>query len=75
MSVNTKLWRIIDLINWSTDYFKVNQIENSKLDIAWGSQIRSYVFHPYNLVKDHRTNIESGNIQSCLLYTSDAADE
>jgi len=43
-----------------------NQIESSKLDISWGSQIRSYVFHPYNLVKDHRTNIESGNIQSVM---------
>lgn len=35
MSVTTKLWRIIDLINWSTDYFKVNQIENSKREIEW----------------------------------------
>ena len=34
--------------------------------IAWGSQIRSYVFHPYNLVKDHRTNVEVGNIQSVM---------
>ena len=35
-------------------------------EISWGSQIRSYVFHPYNLVKDHRTNEESGNIQSVI---------
>tara|TARA_B100001250_G_scaffold105515_1_gene89028 strand:+ start:57 stop:911 length:855 start_codon:yes stop_codon:yes gene_type:complete len=35
MSVSTKIWRIIDLINWSTDYFKSNKIENSKREIEW----------------------------------------
>lgn len=35
-------------------------------DIAWGSQIRSYVFHPYSLVKDHRTGEESGNVQAVM---------
>ncbi|WP_277288569.1 peptide chain release factor-like protein, partial [Veillonella montpellierensis] len=34
--------------------------------IEWGSQIRSYVFHPYNLVKDHRTSVETGNIQAVM---------
>lgn len=34
--------------------------------IEWGSQIRSYVFHPYNLVKDHRTGVETGNIQAVM---------
>ena len=35
-------------------------------EIAWGSQIRSYVFQPYQLVKDHRTNYELGNVQSVM---------
>lgn len=34
--------------------------------IEWGSQIRSYVFHPYSLVKDHRTNVEMGNVQAVM---------
>jgi len=34
--------------------------------ITWGSQIRSYVFHPYSLVKDHRTNAEVGNVQAVM---------
>ena len=34
--------------------------------IEWGSQIRSYVFQPYTLVKDHRTNVENGNIQAVM---------
>jgi peptide chain release factor 2 len=45
---------------------KLEEIEKSKLDIAWGSQIRSYVLQPYTLVKDHRTEVETGNVDSVL---------
>lgn len=45
---------------------KLDKIEKSKKDIAWGHQIRSYIFQPYNLVKDHRTGIETSNIQSVM---------
>ena len=45
---------------------KQAEIEGSKLKIEWGSQIRNYVLHPYKLVKDLRTNLETGNVQSVL---------
>jgi peptide chain release factor 2 len=42
------------------------KVEGSKTDIGWGNQIRSYVFHPYQMVKDHRTNYETGNISMIM---------
>ncbi|GAK48400.1 peptide chain release factor 2 [Secundilactobacillus oryzae JCM 18671] len=41
-------------------------LEGVQLDIGWGSQIRSYVFHPYSMVKDHRTNYETANVQGVM---------
>jgi peptide chain release factor 2 len=45
---------------------KLNEMKGEMKKIEWGSQIRSYVFHPYNMVKDHRTNVENGNIQAVM---------
>lgn len=45
---------------------KIEDLKGVQKDIAWGSQIRSYVFCPYTMVKDHRTNYEVGNVESVM---------
>ncbi len=45
---------------------ELDEVEKSKMKIEWGSQIRSYVFHPYNMVKDHRTDEETSDVQSVM---------
>ncbi len=42
------------------------EIRGEQKEIGWGSQIRSYVFHPYSMVKDHRTNTEVGNVNAVM---------
>ena len=44
----------------------IDELKGNQMDIAWGSQIRSYVFCPYTLVKDHRTNYEVGNVEGVM---------
>ena len=45
---------------------KIEDLKGIQREIAWGSQIRSYVFCPYTLVKDHRTSYETGNVQAVM---------
>lgn len=45
---------------------ELDEVEKSKMKIEWGSQIRSYVFHPYNMVKDHRTDEETSDVQRVM---------
>ena len=45
---------------------KIEDLTGELKDMGWGSQIRSYVFHPYNMVKDHRTNVETSNVTAVM---------
>ncbi|MBU1672644.1 MAG: peptide chain release factor 2 [Actinobacteria bacterium] len=45
---------------------ELEEMRGQKMEIGWGSQIRSYVFHPYQMVKDHRTGVETGNISAVM---------
>ncbi|SFD96732.1 bacterial peptide chain release factor 2 (bRF-2) [Lentibacillus persicus] len=45
---------------------EIDELRGEQREIGWGSQIRSYVFHPYTMVKDHRTNVEAGNAQGVV---------
>ena len=45
---------------------KMEELHSNKKQIAWGSQIRSYIMQPYRMVKDHRTNKEVGNVEAVL---------
>jgi peptide chain release factor 2 len=51
---------------------RLDAIEHTKKKIEWGSQIRSYTFQPYQLVKDHRTGTENGDVQAVMNGDIDA---
>jgi peptide chain release factor 2 len=59
------------ILNQQQHEDKVKGIASSNREISWGNQIRSYVFHPYNLVKDHRTSFEVSNVQAVMDGTLD----
>lgn len=54
------------MIEKEKELARLQSIESSKKKIEWGSQIRSYVFHPYNMVKDHRTDFETSDTQGVM---------
>ena len=54
---------------------RFDELHNNKKEIAWGSQIRSYVLHPYTMVKDHRTDWQTSDVHAVLDGDLDAAIE
>ena len=54
------------LLKQEANVEKLSDIRGEVKDIAWGNQIRSYVLQPYTLVKDHRTDVETGNVDAVL---------
>ena len=56
----------LKLLNIEKQNQELNQVKGESLNIEFGSQIRSYVMHPYSMVKDHRTNVETRNVQKVL---------
>jgi len=57
--------RLIEMIE-EAKAEKLDELRGEHKEIAWGNQIRSYVFHPYNLIKDHRTDLEEGNVEKVM---------
>lgn len=52
--------------NQAAQMENLSELRGDQGDIAWGNQIRSYVFCPYTMVKDHRTDVETGNITAVM---------
>ncbi len=50
----------------ASNYDRIEDIKGNQKEIAWGSQIRSYVFMPYTMAKDHRTGYEVGNVNAVM---------
>lgn len=65
MAIKVLKSKLYDVEKGKLDKKKQEMHQNQK-EIAWGSQIRSYVFNPYRLVKDHRTNTEGGNVEKIM---------
>ena len=57
--------RLGDLLCWQ-EAKRLEELQGELQEIEWGSQIRSYVLHPYQMVKDHRTGMETGNVEAVL---------
>jgi len=66
MSAMKMLKSKLYIIEKEKELERIKTVESSKKKIEWGSQIRSYVFHPYNMVKDHRTDYETSDTQGVM---------